>query len=103
MAKLKLGMVEYAKVPLGIQGLNNIGQCDSVPQSLLQLDDGWKSPLGDVLYPFFSLSYVAKILVGLKELALLIHPVSSFPPIPGGSNTAGTVGLIGTLESAASS
>jgi hypothetical protein len=43
---------------------------------LFEFNDGRDLSMDDILNPLLGFSYVTKVLVGLEELALLVHPVA---------------------------
>src|SRR5688572_4446262 len=52
---LKFGVMEDPKSLVGLQGLNNLGERNAIPQCLFQLDDGRYWLLSDVLDPLLGL------------------------------------------------
>jgi hypothetical protein len=55
--------------------------------------------MDDILNPFLGFTDMAKVFVGLKELALFVHPVAPFPTVASGLLALAAITSIGSLQS----
>jgi hypothetical protein len=80
---LQLRMSEDLEVSVGLQCLHDFSKSDTVPQSLFELNDDRYVFIDHSFYPLLGFADMAQVFVSLKELPLLVHPVSATPAILG--------------------
>jgi hypothetical protein len=70
---------EDADRSVGVDGLHDLSQGDTVSEALLKLNNLRDLFVDDVFDPLFGFTNVTQIFVGLQKLTLAVHPLAGLP------------------------
>lgn len=94
---LEFMMLKDSVASIWVKGFDYFCQSNTISKCFLELNNGWYGFMDNVFYPFLGLTDMAKVLVGLEELALLVHPIATFPAIASGLLALAAIALISSL------